>query len=165
MSRILTTPTTPMAFLTGKLLAMMSLGVAQFLLFILWGRFVMGVDWGRDPVAVGVMVIVYVFAATGLGVLVGATCRTMAQAEVIASFVTYGTSMIAGSWWPIEVAPPYMQKMAQVLPQYWAINGLNKIVVRGLPLSSLSLNITVLAGMGLLFLCAGTLVFARRARS
>lgn len=165
MARILTTPTTPMAFLGGKLLAMMSLGVMQFLLFILWGRFVMGVDWGRDPIAVGVMVIVYVFAATGLGVLVGAACRTMAQADVIATFVTYGTSMIAGSWWPIEVAPPYMQKMAQALPQYWAVNGLNKIVVRGLPLSSLGLNVAVLAGMGLLFLCAGTLIFARRARN
>ncbi|MHB8108107.1 MAG: ABC transporter permease, partial [Candidatus Cryosericum sp.] len=37
LPRILTTPTSVMAFLGGKLMAMMITGTAQFALFILWG--------------------------------------------------------------------------------------------------------------------------------
>jgi ABC-2 type transport system permease protein len=165
LARIMTTSTSVLAFLGGKLMAMMVVGIAQFALFILWGRLVLGVDWGRDPLAVAAMVVLYVFAATGLGVLVGSLCRTMAQAGVIASFVTYGTSMIAGSWWPIEVAPPFMQQLARAFPQYWAINGLNKIVVRGLGFAAIAPNLLVFAVAGITFLLAGSVIYVRKVRS
>jgi ABC-2 type transport system permease protein len=165
LARIMTTSTSTLTFLGGKLMAMMVVGIAQFTLFILWGWLVLGVDWGRDPVAVAAMVLLYVFAATGLGVLVGSLCRTMAQAGVIASFVTYGTSMLAGSWWPIEVAPPFMQQAARAFPQYWAVNGLNKIVVRGLGFAAIAPNLLVLAAAGTVFLLAGSAIYVREVRS
>jgi len=165
LARIMTTPTSTMAFLGGKLMAMMVVGIAQFALFILWGSLVLRVDWGRDPLAIAVMVLVYVFAATGLGVLVGSLCRTMAQASVTATFVTYGTSMIAGSWWPIEVSPPFMQQLARAFPQYWAVNGLNKIVVRGLRFAAIAPNLLVLATAGIVFLLAGSVIYVREVRS
>ena len=165
LARIMTTSTSTLTFLSGKLMAMMAVGVAQFMLFIVWGRVVLRVDWGRDPLAVAAMVFLYVFAATGLGVLVGALCRTMAQASVIGTFVTYATSMLAGSWWPIEVAPPFMQQVARVFPQYWAVNGLNKIIVRGLGFAAIAPNLLVLAAAGTVFLLAGSLIYAREVRS
>jgi ABC-2 type transport system permease protein len=165
LPRIMTTPTSVIAFLGGKLMAMMVVGIAQFALFIVWGRLVLRVDWGRNPLAVAVMVLVYVFAATGLGVLVGSLCRTMAQASVIATFVTYGTSMIAGSWWPIEVSPPFMQQLARAFPQYWAVNGLNKIVVRGLGFAAIAPNVLVLAVAGVGCLLAGSVIYVRRVQS
>jgi len=165
LPRILTTPTSVIAFLGGKLMAMMVVGIAQFALFILWGSLVLRVDWGRNPLAVAVMVLVYVFAATGLGVLIGSLCKTMAQASVIASFVTYATSMLAGSWWPIEVSPPFMQQLARAFPQYWAVNGLNKIVVRGLGFAAIAPNLLVLAVAGVGFLLAGSVVYVRTTRS
>jgi len=165
LARIMTTSTSTLTFLGGKLMAMMVVGIAQFTLFILWGWLVLGVDWGRDPGAVAAMVLLYVFAATGLGVLVGSLCRTMAQASVIASFVTYGTSMLAGSWWPIEVAPPFMQQAARAFPQYWAVNGLNKIVVRGLGCAAIAPNLLVLAAAGTIFLLAGSAIYVREVRS
>ncbi|MHB8108106.1 MAG: ABC transporter permease, partial [Candidatus Cryosericum sp.] len=121
--------------------------------------------WGRDPVAVAAMVLVYVFAATGLGVLVGSLCKTMAQASVIATFVTYGTSMLAGSWWPIEVSPPFMQQLARAFPQYWAVNGLNKIVVRGLGFAAITPNLLVLTVAGVGCLLAGSVIYVREVRS
>ncbi|MCX6097661.1 MAG: ABC transporter permease [Caldiserica bacterium] len=165
LARVMMTSTSVMAFLGGKLMAMMVVGIAQFALFILWGWLVLRVDWGRDPVAVAAMVVLYVFAVTGLGVLVGSLCRTMAQANVIATFVTYGTSMLAGSWWPIEVAPPFMQQLARAFPQYWAINGLNKIVVRGLGFAAIAPNLLVLGLAGTAFLLAGAVIYARKVRS
>lgn len=165
LARVLTMPTSVLAFLSGKLMAMMTLGILQFALFILWGRLVLRVDWGRNPLAVIVMVVAYVFAATGLGVLVGSLCKTMAQAGVIATFVTYGTSMLAGSWWPVEITPPFMQQLARAFPQYWAVNGLNKIIVRGLGFPAIAPNLLVLTLAGICFLLAGSAIYVRKVRS
>ena len=165
LSRIMTTATSVMTFLSGKLMAMMAVGVAQFALFILWGSLVLRVDWGRNPLAVAAMVVTYVFAATGLGVLVGSLCTTMAQASVIATFVTYGTSMLAGSWWPIEITPPFMQQLARAFPQYWAINGLNKIIVRGLGFAAIAPNLLLLTLAGVASLLAGCAIYVRKIRS
>lgn len=165
LSRILTTPTTTLSFLTGKLLALMLQGLLQLVLFILWGRLVLHVDWGRDPAAIAAIAVAYVFAATGIGILTGSLCRTLAQAGTIATFVTYTTSMLAGCWWPVEIMPPFMQRIAQVFPQYWAVNGFNKIIVRGLPLSSLTPNIIVLGITGIVCLAGGSIAFTRTSRS
>lgn len=165
LARIMTTSTSTLAFLGGKLMAMMTLGILQFTLFIVWGRVVLRVDWGRNPLAVAAMVFLYVFAATGLGVLVGSLCKTMAQAGVIATFVTYGTSMLAGSWWPVEIMPPFMQQLARAFPQYWAVNGLNKIIVRGLGFAAIAPNLLILAVAGTVFLLAGSVIYVREVRS
>jgi|GEM_PF-731349 len=165
LARIMTTSTSAMTFLGGKLMAMMVVGIAQFALFILWGRFVLGVDWGRNPLAVAAMVLLYVFAATGIGILVGSLCKTMAQASTIATFVTYTTSMLAGCWWPVEIMPPFMQQLARAFPQYWAVNGLNKIVVRGLGFAAIAPNLLVFAVAGSAMLLAGSVIYARKIRS
>ena len=73
--------------------------------------------------------------------------------------------MLAGSWWPIEVAPPFMQQVARVFPQYWAVNGLNKIVVRGLGFAAIAPNLLVLATAGTVFLLAGSMIYVREVRS
>jgi ABC-2 type transport system permease protein len=28
--------------------------------------------------------------------------------------------MLAGCYWPLEIVPDYMQKVALIFPQYWA---------------------------------------------
>ncbi|MFZ2413732.1 MAG: ABC transporter permease, partial [Candidatus Cryosericum sp.] len=165
LARIMTTSTSTLTFLGGKLMAMMVTGIAQFTLFIIWGWVVLGVDWGRNPAAVAAMVFLYVFAATGLGVLIGSLCRTMAQASVIATFVTYATSMLAGSWWPVEIMPPFMQQLARAFPQYWAVNGLNKIVVRGLGFAAIAPNLLVLAIAGIVFLLSGSVIYIREVQT
>lgn len=165
LARLLTTPLSVGAFLGGKMLSMMILGLLQFAVFILWGVVVLKVNWGSNLPAVIAVVASFTFGAAGVGVLVGAVCKTMAQAGAIATFVTYGTSMLAGSWWPVEIMPPFMQRLARLFPQYWAVNGLNKIIVRGLGFNALAPDMAVLLLTGTLCLVAGSVVFARRSRS
>lgn len=165
LARLLTTPLSVGAFLGGKMLSMMILGLLQFAVFILWGVVVLKVNWGSNLPAVIAVVASFTFGAAGVGVLVGAVCKTMAQAGAIATFVTYGTSMLAGSWWPVEIMPPFMQRLARLFPQYWAVNGLNKIIVRGLGFDALAPDMAVLLLTGTLCLVAGSVVFARRSRS
>jgi len=45
------------------------------------------------------------------------------------------------------------------------VNGLNKIVVRGLGFAAIAQNLLVLAAAGTVFLLAGSTIYARQVRS
>ncbi len=153
LARLLTTPTSKFSIISGKMLGFFLLGLVQFAILILFGQFVLRVNWGNSPFGVVLLTVSYVLAVTGLGTLLSVFVRTSAQAGTFAVLVSMVTSMIGGSWWPIEIAPKFMQSIARFTPQYWAVNGFNKIITRGFGVSSVLSNFYVLiaiAGVSLM---------------
>ena len=72
------------------------LGLVQFAILILFGQYVLGVNWGSSPFGVALLTVSYVFAVTGLGTLLSVFVRTSAQAGAFAVLVSMVTSMIGG---------------------------------------------------------------------
>jgi ABC-type multidrug transport system permease subunit len=58
-----------------------------------------------------------------------------------------------------------MQQLARAFPQYWGVNGLNKIIVRGLGFTAIAPNLLVLTLAGVGFLLAGSVIYVRKVRS
>ena len=132
LARLLTTPTEKFSIIFGKMLGFFLVGFIQFMILILFGQLVLKVNWGNLPLGVLLLVISYVLSVTGLGTLLSVVVRTSAQAGAFAVLISMVTSMLGGAWWPIEIVPKFMQNIARFTPQYWAINGFNKIITRGL---------------------------------
>jgi len=149
LARLLTTPTSKFSIISGEMLGFFLLGLVQFLILILFGQYVLGVNWGNSPFGVALLTVSYVLAVTGLGTLLSVFVRTSGQAGAFAVLVSMVTSMIGGSWWPIEIAPKFMQSIARFTPQYWAVNGFNKIITRGFGVSSVLSNFYVLIAIAL----------------
>ncbi len=153
LARLLTTPTSKFSIISGKMLGFFLLGLVQFAILILFGQFVLRVNWGNSTFGVTLLTVSYVLAVTGLGTLLSVFVRTSAQAGAFAVLVSMVMSMIGGSWWPIEIAPKFMQSIARFTPQYWAVNGFNKIITRGFGYASVLPNFYVLiaiAGVSLM---------------
>jgi ABC-2 type transport system permease protein len=153
LARLLTTPTSKFSIISGQMLGFFLLGLIQFLILILFGQFVLRVNWGNSPFGVALLTVSYVLAVTGLGTLLSVFVRTSAQAGTFGTLVSIVTSMIGGSWWPIEIAPKFMQSIARFTPQYWAVNGFNKIITRGFGYASVLPNfyvLIVIAGVSLM---------------
>ena len=90
-----------------------------------------------------------------LGMLIAGLARTYAQANALANILMYSVAAFGGAWWPIEVTPQWMQQAAQITPTYWAMQGFQDIVTRGLGLQAVLPEAAVLTGMGLFFLALG----------
>ncbi|MBU4362408.1 ABC transporter permease [bacterium] len=144
LARLLTTPTEKFFIISGKMLGFFLLGFIQFLILILFGQLVLKVNWGNLPLGVLLLVISYVLSVTGLGTLLSVVVRTSAQAGAFAVLISMVTSMLGGAWWPIEIVPKFMQNIARFTPQYWAINGFNKIITRGFGITEILPNFYVL---------------------
>jgi len=144
LARLLTTPTEKFSIISGKMLGFFLIGFIQFMILILFGQLILKVNWGKLPLGVLLLVVSYVLSVTGLGTLLSVFVRTSAQAGVFAVLISIVTSMFGGAWWPIEIVPQFMQNIARFTPQYWAINGFNKIITRGFGIIEILPNFYVL---------------------
>ena len=64
-------------------------------------------------------------------------------------------AMIGGCYWPVEITPPFMQKVALLTPTGWAMVGLKNTVARGMGVEAVLVPVAVLLGMAGVFFVVG----------
>jgi ABC-2 type transport system permease protein len=149
LKRLAYAPISPLGVVLGKWLSKLVLGLVQIGFAMLSGSLLFGMDWGANLPAVILLMIVYGAMIAGLGLLLGSLARTEGQAAAIGVVAANLLGALGGCWWPIEVTPPFMQKLALFLPTGWAMDALHKLVHFG---ASPATVLPHLLGMGLLAL-------------
>lgn len=148
--RLNITPAGKHRILLGKMLGTFLKGWIQVIFLILFSKFVMGIAWGGSIAAIIILVSIYLLSVNSFGMFLASMVRTNAQLGAISSIVITCTSMLAGCYWPLEIVPEYMQKVARIFPQYWAMKGLAATAANQ-GLGDVAIPALILAGMGLLF--------------
>ncbi|MDO8964744.1 MAG: ABC transporter permease [Coriobacteriia bacterium] len=152
LARIMTTPTTRTDIVGGKMLGVLFVGLAQF--GILWGfTTVIGVRWG-DPMAVGLLAVATVVAATGLSILIAAIGKTVRSVSGIAQFFIQFMAAVGGSFFPVAQFPAWLQPLHYASVNGWAIDGMLESMRGGTALDVLP-NVTALLVMGIVFFVVG----------
>ncbi|PLR85146.1 ABC transporter permease [Bacillus sp. V33-4] len=149
--RMLSTPASRLEISTGYLLSFFLIGWIQFGALMIFTHFLFGVQWG-DPFAVILLVSAMLFAIVGLGLLIAGMVNTVEQQSSIGNIVVVATCMVSGVYWPLEIEPVFMQKIAEFLPQTWAIRGFTDLVATGGTLLDVLDNVAILLVFSLLFL-------------
>lgn len=155
LRRLLVLPLNKFSLLTGKLLGIYIAGVIQIALLILVGAFVLGADWGREPVGLTLLVLYYAFAITSLGMLMAALVRTSAQANSLTTVIVMPMAALGGAWWPLDIVPSWMQTFGHLFPTAWAMDGFTDLITRGLGTADILLEAGVLVLYGVIFMAIG----------
>jgi ABC-2 type transport system permease protein len=155
LRRLLVAPLARWSVMGGKLGGVMAVGVVQAAILILAGALLFRVEWGQAPLALAVMVGAFVFSVSGLGMAIAGIARTYAQANALSQILTYSTAALGGAWWPIDVVPGWMERLAMITPAYWAMRGFQDIIVREQGLAAVMPEAGVLVAMGAVFLAVG----------
>jgi ABC-2 type transport system permease protein len=131
LRRLLITPTQKATIMAGKIVGRLSMGLLQMGLLIGVGALVFGVNWGRSPAALILVVVAFGLAATAFGLLLGALARTRSQASGLTTMFAMLMAALGGAWWPLEITPAGYQTAVQILPTTWAMKGFTGVIVRG----------------------------------
>jgi ABC-2 type transport system permease protein len=99
---------------------------------------------------VGVLASIALLAST-FGLLIAALGKTPEATRGISIFAVLIMVMLGGAWVPTFVFPAWLQKATLVVPARWAVDGIEGMTWRGLPLSSAVSGIGVLAAFSILF--------------
>jgi len=100
LQRMLASPISPASIVVSQFLSLGLLGVGEAIYFVLVGWLVFGQSPGPHPLAILAVLVLMVGAASGLGIILGATLKRAKQAAAVGIFVTLALAALGGCWWP-----------------------------------------------------------------
>jgi ABC-type multidrug transport system permease subunit len=146
LQRLAVMPVSRRTLLGGKILARFCLGLIQFgIVFIVGALF--GMNFGKDPFALLLLVIAYTLAVTAITFAVGSGLKSPFQAVALGLLLTLTMAPLGGAWWPMDISPRFMQIVGHVSPVAWAMDGFTALTYRGAHLVNVLVPLAVLLGM------------------
>lgn len=154
--------------LAGKIVPYFLINLVQAALMILIGMY--GVPLlGGDALSPGdswggllLMTSGISFCAISLALFIASIARTTEQAVTIGGVTNIILGAMGGVMVPKFVMPVYMQKLADLSPMSWGLEGYLDIFLRGGGWADVWPKALILAGLGLIMLGLATLMLKRR---
>ncbi|MBL8046590.1 MAG: ABC transporter permease, partial [Anaerolineales bacterium] len=124
LRRLLVSPTSKAVALLGTISGQVLTALVQMLILVLFGIFVLNLQWGREPLALAVLLLASALAAGALGTMLGTFVKTEGQASGLSIMLGMVMALLGGCWYPIELFPEMVRTAVQVLPTTWAMQGM-----------------------------------------
>ncbi|HQO72937.1 MAG TPA: ABC transporter permease, partial [Sedimentibacter sp.] len=154
--RILISPISMPSILGGTMIVSFLVGIIQMAVLVLGGKYLIGIDWGNSTAGIMLVVTVFVFAVTSLGLMLSGIVKTQAQLGAMAPVILTSTSMLGGCMWPLEIVNnKVLLFLAELTPQKWAIQGMEAIAAKGMGFEAAIIPSIVLFAMGIIFFGIG----------
>jgi ABC-2 type transport system permease protein len=145
LRRLRLAPLRPSEIAAGRIVLSLGIAFVQLLLFLAVGvlLFDLSLDaswWMAFP-----LIFVGTLAFLAIGLITGAITKTEEGASAVANLITLPMAFLSGAFFPIDLAPDWLQAVSKVLPLTYLIEGLQDVMVRGLGAAAALPDLAVLA--------------------
>ncbi|TXK85775.1 ABC transporter permease [Paenibacillus sp. N3.4] len=157
MARTYTAPVRALEIMVGNLLGSFLVGTLQILVILLVTRYITHYEYGLPFLPQFIILEFFLLASMGIASAVAGMVRNSTNMSIINSLVITPTCMLGGCFWPISLMPEWMQKMANFVPQKWAIDAIARMA-SGQTLSQMWMHMGVLTLFALILLGVGSVI-------
>ena len=148
-SRLFMSPVSRFQVMAGYFLSFFLVGWIQFSLLIVLSSVLFGVEWG-DPIGLLVLITSLLLCVVGLRHCNCKLVKTAEQQNAIGTLLVISTCMLGGVFWPISIVPDIMQKVANFVPQTWAMEGFTSLISEGGGIGNIIMPSIMLLGFAVL---------------
>jgi len=141
-------------------------GGLQLVIILAAGR-AFGIRFGIDIPATFLVFVLSILIFVSFGVLSAAMVVWLKKGDPVAWILSGAGAILGGAYFPIQVMPPWIQKISLLLPITYSLDALRLTMLRGYSIAMVAKPVSILAAMTAILLPATTLLFAgavRRAR-
>jgi ABC-2 type transport system permease protein len=147
--RMSVAPVRRRTIIVGESLTYVGVALVQSLIIVGIGA-MFGVWWG-NPVAAGVLIVLWCFVGASAGMVAGTLFRTPEQASAIGPVVGITFAMLGGCMWPLSIVSTGMREFGHVTPQAWAVDAWTKLLAGHADVVAIGPQLGVLALFALAF--------------
>jgi ABC-2 type transport system permease protein len=127
--RMVAAPVRIGTILLGELLGRFGVAMVQGLFIVLLSAVAFGVGWG-DPLAAGMIVVLFALVGTGAAMVIGVFSNNPDQAGALGVMAGMLLGALGGAMVPLEIFPEPAHTIAYATPHSWAIQGLREVALR-----------------------------------
>ena len=161
LEQVMVTPIRRWEFILGKTIPFFLIGCFDATMLALVGTLWFGVPLRGHIAVLAIGVMIFMFAALGLGLLLSTLAVTQQQAMITAFFFTMPMTSLSGFGTPISSMPPFFQKLSYLNPLRHVVLVLRSIFLKGVGLEVLWPNLLVMAVFAALTLTVSILRFRK----
>lgn len=125
--RILSAPVSGRTYVAGNVLAGIIQVMLQVLILLVLMTRVFKIQTFVPFYQLFLILVLFGLVAIGLGLLIVAFSGDTSQANALQNLIITPTCLLAGCFWPMEIMPKAIQKMADFTPQKWAIGAIKAL--------------------------------------
>ena len=154
MQRLASMPVTRSQLLGGKILGRFTLGMMQYLIIFAIGV-VVGQSFGRDPLALILIMLAFALCVTALSFALGSFVKDETQAAGLTNLLGISLAALGGAWWSLEVVPELMRTVGHISPVAWAMDGYTSLIFENGDLVTVYPSILILLAAAAVFFVFG----------
>lgn len=162
IKRLAVTPLTRAEWVVSNVLHQ---GILAFLLTLImiavgWGVFKVSVD--LNPLSI-TLILLGALMASGVGMILGGAIRDPEAASAAGNSVAFPLMFLSGAFWPLELMPDFLQRLAEFLPLTYLARGLRNAMIYG-DLEAASSDALLVALIAAAFIALGIILTKWRER-
>ncbi|ARP44492.1 ABC-type transport system involved in multi-copper enzyme maturationpermease component [Geobacillus thermodenitrificans] len=158
--RLLSTPINAKQYVLSNVIVNMIVMTGQIIITLIMMDTVFHIKTNIPFWQMTTILMLFALVAIGVALMTVAFASSSASSGAMQNLLTVPTCMLAGCFWPVDIMPAFAQKMADFLPQRWALDTLLKLQ-QGHHFGSLYLNILILFAFALAFFLIAVYKFGR----
>ncbi len=162
LDRLRSTPMPLGTVLVAKLAARSAVGTVQMAVLFAVGWLAFGISLGPEPWALALPTAGIAFAGTAFGLTLAALAPSREAVLPLGSIVIMSMAAVGGCWWPIDLEPAWMRRVALAFPTTWAMEAYNDLMIRRQGAGAVLGATAILFAYGAAYLAAGLALFRRR---
>ena len=136
LQRLITTAMKPREIVAGHMLAMFAITFLTTALLVVFGQWVLKVDYMREPLGVLLISVALGLWIASMGLFIGVIAKEEQQVIMYSMIAMFLFSALGGTWFPLETSGKAFAAIGKLTPSAWAMNGYQNILIRGLGLES-----------------------------
>jgi len=166
--RLRTINVSPLTHMIGKLAPYFVVNQIQVAVMLAAGIFLVPLLGGQalvlngSPVALIALSFAVSIAALGLALLIAVIARTTEQSTLMSGLGLILLAAIGGVMVPKFIMPEAMQRMADLSPMAWGLDGFLELFLRGGGFADIARELTLLLAFGLAALCLALLAYSKQ---
>ncbi len=154
-------PINRLTIILGKTLAQTARGLLQGTLILILAVALFGVTIQGSILLVFALLLLGVFSFVGFGVVITSFAKDQETAMMIMMTLMFPMMFLSGVFFPIQQMPWYMQSISKALPLTYLADALRKVMVLGAGVPTITLELAVLIGFGVIMTSIAVPVFRR----
>jgi len=158
--RLLSTPINARKYLLANVLVNMIVMSIQVVITLTIMKSIFNIGLNMTYWEAAVVMLLFSMIAVGLSLVLISFSNSRSAAIALQNLIILPTVMLSGCFWPVEVMPKTLQKIANFLPQRWTLDTFTKLQ-EGHSISELSLHLLILFAFAASFFLIAVYKFSR----
>ena len=144
LRRIKATPFSLLSFIGARIFTQVLIAVAQAVIVLTIAVLLFDVKISGDLISLLVMIALGSLAFLAIGFFVSGIARNQEVADSVANAISFPMMFLGGVFFPMDLAPAWMQPITKIIPLTYFANGLRDIMIQGDTLVSVWTSVLVM---------------------